>query len=286
VSPSEVMGRFNGYIKNVILQISEARDLGEVNRYSFFEHMKRYTAAPPDTILCDEKFVNAHPVPNVCGVVYTTNNRTDALYLPANDRRHYVTWSILTSADFAPDYFTAMHHWYDREGGNEHVAAYLACYDLSTFNPKAPPLKTLAFRTLVNANRTPEDAELEDTLDDLGRPDAVTIRQIARQADTSAPPFERLLGGGMTTLGKWLGDRRNARQIPHRMESAGYVAVDKPGTKDGIWRVDTRRAVVYVKKELTLAEQIAAAEALVAGAQEGKSHESHDPRQSESSDEE
>jgi hypothetical protein len=55
VSPQQMLGRFNGYLKSVVLRISEARDLGEVNRFQFYDHMKAYTAAPPDVLRCDEK---------------------------------------------------------------------------------------------------------------------------------------------------------------------------------------------------------------------------------------
>src|SRR5262245_5457258 len=35
VGPQQLMGRFNGFLQSVILRVNEARDLGEVNRYSF-----------------------------------------------------------------------------------------------------------------------------------------------------------------------------------------------------------------------------------------------------------
>lgn len=44
VSPSHLLGRFNGFVKSVILRISEARDLGDVDRYSFYDHTK---STPP-----------------------------------------------------------------------------------------------------------------------------------------------------------------------------------------------------------------------------------------------
>ena len=34
VSPQHLLGRFNGFLKAVILRVSEARDLGEINRFS------------------------------------------------------------------------------------------------------------------------------------------------------------------------------------------------------------------------------------------------------------
>src|SRR5262245_34156277 len=50
VNPKQMLMRFNGYLKSVILRISEARDLGEFDRYAFYDHMKAYTAAPPDVL--------------------------------------------------------------------------------------------------------------------------------------------------------------------------------------------------------------------------------------------
>ena len=54
-SPTQVMGRFNGFLKLVILRSDEARDLGEFNRYTFYDHLKAYTAAPPDVLRVDRR---------------------------------------------------------------------------------------------------------------------------------------------------------------------------------------------------------------------------------------
>ena len=83
---------------------SEAHDLGEVNRFSLYEHLKTYTAAPPDVLRVDEKHLREYAVWNVCGVVITTNHRLDGLYLPPDDRRHYAAWSARTKADFDDGY--------------------------------------------------------------------------------------------------------------------------------------------------------------------------------------
>ena len=80
--------------------MSEARDLGDVNRFQFYDHMKAYTAAPPDVLRVDEKNLREHSVLNCCGVIITTNHKADGIYLPADDRRHYVAWSDLTKDDF------------------------------------------------------------------------------------------------------------------------------------------------------------------------------------------
>jgi hypothetical protein len=244
VSPTHLLGRFNGFIKSVILRINEARDLGDVDRYGFYDHLKMYTAAPPDVLRCDEKNIREYSVLNVCGVVITTNHKTNGIYLPADDRRHYVAWSERTKEDFSADYWNSLYGWYGN-GGNEHVAAYLRGLDISAFDPKAPPPKTAAFWAIVDANRAPEDAELSDVLDLLGNPKAITLEKIA---SICLPSFA-----------DWLRDRRNSRQIPYRIESVGYVRVRSSTAEDGLWKIGGKRQAIYARQELSLRDQIAAA---------------------------
>jgi hypothetical protein len=247
VSPEHLLGRFNGFIKSVILRVSEARDLGDVDRYSFYEHMKTYTAAPPDVLRCDEKHLREHAVPNVTGVIITTNHKTDGLYLPADDRRHYVAWSELTKDCFTDAYWVELWRWYEA-GGTAHVSAYLAGFDLTGFNPKAPPRKTPVFWDIVDANRAPEDAELADALDKLGSPAAVTLEQVAGVAGSA--------------FADWLRDRKSARQVPHRLETAGYAPVRNDGAKDGYWSVNGRRQAIYARQDMSARDRIAAAREL------------------------
>jgi hypothetical protein len=122
VSPQRLLGRFNGFAKSVILRVSEARDLGETNRFRFYDHMKTYTAAPPNVLRVDEKNLREHYVLNCCGIIITTNHKTDGIYLPSDDRRHFVTWSNLTKDDFDEDYWKKLWKWYAQEG-IYHVAA-------------------------------------------------------------------------------------------------------------------------------------------------------------------
>ena len=248
VSPAHLLGRFNGFVKSVILRISEARDLGDVKRFTFYDHSKNYTAAPPDVLRVDEKNLREHAVWNVTGVVITSNHRTDGLYLPADDRRHFVAWSERTKADFSEAYWTRLWDWYDH-GGTGHVAAFLAGYDLSRFNAKAPPPRTPAFHAIVDANRAPEDAELADALDHLEWPSVVTLADLA--------------GSVPSEFSTWLQDRANARQVPYRLESVGYVAVRNPAAQDGLWKLNGRRQAMYAQHDLPLRDQIIAARTLV-----------------------
>jgi hypothetical protein len=54
VSPTNLLGRFNGYLKAVVCRVSELRDLGDFNKYQLYERTKNFLAAPPDTLRIDE----------------------------------------------------------------------------------------------------------------------------------------------------------------------------------------------------------------------------------------
>jgi hypothetical protein len=47
------------------------------------------------------------------------------------------------------------------------------------------------------------------------------------------------------TFGEWLNDRKNRRMIPHRMEDAGYSPFRNDGTKDGFFKINGHRTVIY-----------------------------------------
>ena len=247
VSPQQMLGRFNGFLKSVILRVSEARDLGDVDRFQFYDHMKAYTAAPPDVLRVDEKYLREHSVLNCCGVIITSNHKADGIYLPADDRRHFVAWSDLAKEEFPPAYWNGLWEWYAR-GGCGHVAAYLATLDLSAFDPKAPPPKTAAFWDIVDANRAPEDAELADVLDRMGNPDAITLTLI-----TNAATGE---------IQAWLRDRKNRRSIPHRLEKCGFVPVRNGDAKDGFWKIRGARQVVYGRSAISISDRFRAARKL------------------------
>ena len=53
VTPGHLLDKFNSFVKAVIVRVSEARDLGDSDRYTFYDHMKVYTASPPDVLRCN-----------------------------------------------------------------------------------------------------------------------------------------------------------------------------------------------------------------------------------------
>jgi hypothetical protein len=244
-SPTHLLGRFNSFAKSVILRVNEGRDSGEVDRFKFYDHTKIYAAAPPDVLRVDEKHLREHYVFNVLGLIITTNHLTDGVYLPADDRRHYVAWSQRRKDEFSTKYWDDLWGWY-ADGGVEHVAAYLTELDITGFDQKAPPPTTTAFWDIVNVNRAPEDAELADVLDKLKNPDTVTL------AD--------LIGAATGEIAEWLLDRRHRRALPHRLERCDYVSVRNRNAKDGLWKMQGARQVIYAKAELSPQQREAAAQ--------------------------
>lgn len=251
VSPSVVLGRFNSYVKSVILRVSEARDLGDVDRFSFYDHMKTYTAAPPDVLRIDEKHLREYYSFNVCGVIITSNHKGDGIFLPEDDRRHYVAWSDCNREDFEEGYWREIWNWY-ANGGLGHVAALLSERDISHFDAKAPPPKTAAFWDIVASNTAPESSELTDALEKLRWPKTVTISEVVKASNES--------------FGAWITDRRNSRKIPHKFEECGYRPVRNPDAQSGRWKVDGAGVVIYARRELSLRDAIQA----VADAQESR----------------
>jgi hypothetical protein len=93
ISPVNLLEPFNPFVKAVILRMNEAHDLGEserANRYALYERVKVYAATPPDVLRCNEKHIRQYYVPNVLGLIITTNHKSDGVYLPSDDRRHFI----------------------------------------------------------------------------------------------------------------------------------------------------------------------------------------------------
>ena len=249
ISPKQMLGRFNGWQKGVIVRISEARDLGDVDRFAFYEGSKVITAAPPDVLRVDEKNLREHYVVNVCGVVITTNHKADGLFLPADDRRHFVAWSGLERSEFDAGYWRSLYGWYSRSGFG-HVCQFLATLDLTEFDPKAPPPKTAAFWAIVQAGDAPEGGQLRDILDRLGNPPALVVLDLIEGARDL----------GMLDLSEELRDPKGRRATPHRLDRVGYVTVRNPDApKDGYFVVGGRRQAIYARARLPFSEQIQAA---------------------------
>jgi hypothetical protein len=250
---SHLAGKNNSFLKALIVRLNEARDVGEqgtVDRYRLYDHMKDLLAAPPNTIRVNEKYINEYFILNRSAMVITTNYR-DALYLPPDDRRHYVAFSERRGEEFPAVFWNKFWAWYE-DGGFAHVAALLYQHDLSGFDPKAEPPKTDAFRYMVSADLTSEYSDIADAIDRLKdadgqRPDALTIAELI----AVAPELE------------WLRAVKMRRVMRRRLEDNGYAIVINPDAKtDNMWAIDGKRQAIYARAALDQTQRLIAARKL------------------------
>lgn len=261
IDPKKLTGQFNPFVESVVLRINEARDLGEFDRFAFYDHSKTYIAAPPEILMCNNKHTKEYPVFNVMGVIITTNHKTAGIYLPRDDRRHFVAWSDATKENFTEDYWRDLWAWFN-EGGDAAVLDYLRGFDLGGFNPKAPPPKTEAFYAIVQANANPDDLTLAGvtTAEDGARLPVVTLDDLIRLTTMSQR-------NDLCELHEVLTDRKNRRRIPHMMERAGYEALRNPDAKDGLWKIDGKRQTIYADTALNLADRLIFARSRISAGQ-------------------
>lgn len=243
---------FNGYLQSVMLRIDEVHDLGGESKYAFHDRTKTILAAPPMGHRINEKFVPEHFAVNINGVVLTSNH-ADALYLPRDDRRHYVCVSPREQNDIPDGHFDRLYEWFAK-GGNETVAHYLANLDLSSFNAKAPPPKTAGWHMIVAAGIAPESGDMTDAIEAMGNPAVLTVAGI-KQAIPGDSPLRAMLD-----------DVKFRKAIPKRLADCGYVAVANPEASSGRWRMGIGKTSIYGRKDLPEIQRLDAARLLAASA--------------------
>jgi hypothetical protein len=240
VRPSDLSGKFTGWQQAVVLRINEMHDLGESNMYALYERLKPVIATPPETLRVNEKYVGEYYIPNVVKVIATTNYLQNGIYLPPEDRRNFVAWSKLAANAPGENYFNGLHEWLEREG-NRHVTAWLHSVDISRFNASAPPVKTAAFWSIVNANRSPTDTGIGDLLEAMKEAAEGVYPSILTLWDLQVHAARR----HNRDVFDWLSDAKYRRQIPGTLERQGYVVVANPNVDDGRWWFEKRNQVVY-----------------------------------------
>lgn len=265
--PADIMGtpQFTPYLENVICYIDEARDFGESDRYQFYNRMMPYIGGIASGVLTSaDKHVKQHPVRDVVCFVYFSNPVTRSLYLPADDQRFYVASTGLTRAalcerfdctdlELHERYYLPLQTWYEKEGGNEAVAHYLKSLPLDPLFPNALPPHTVGWHRIVDAHADKSVSDLQSVLDELGEPDAVSVRQV------------RTMAGQMGIYLDW-DDAKGRNHVAAQFEEAEYVKIHNPDTKRGNWPVGTKYkrtdVMIYAKAKLTNAEQVRAATAV------------------------
>jgi hypothetical protein len=249
IQPTKLAGKNNAFVKSVILVVNEIHDVGDtgtINRYTLADAIKPYAAAPPPVLDCEDKYIRSHPVLNTLGLILLSNHKTDGIYLEADNRRYLVCWSTVRKEAFRKGFWIERYGWLRSEGAG-HIAAFLRARDVSRFDPGAEPRQTEAFFGIVRANVDPKTEAMGDMLDELARPDAVTLAQLRN-----------------TEIGKgseWLSNE--PRTVGHKLGNCGYDAVKNAGDGRGKWSINGKQQVIYAKENLSPDERQAAADRLI-----------------------
>jgi hypothetical protein len=97
---------------------------------------------------------------------------------------------------------------------------------------------------MVIAGRGSAYGELADAIDELGNPPALTIDELS----AVAPSLE------------WLRDPTKRKSTSYRITDCGYVMIENPAAKDGLWKINGRRQAIYVHADTPPDQRITAAE--------------------------
>jgi hypothetical protein len=217
IDPDELFSQYKPWIQTLMLVVDEVRpSKDEFHASSMYNILKPMIVAPPNTLPLNDKYAKLRYIINVMRVFITTNDWM-AMYIPAEDRRMFIMHSTLIQnwhiAEGKPNYFIDLFAWF-ASGGDGHVSAWLKQRDLSEFNPKAQVEKTAGWEAVANTWSEPEDA-VSQALDILERPPVVFGSEMVRIQFDGAEDI--------------LGMLKSPRKIGHRMQRAGYIAVQNPG---------------------------------------------------------
>ena len=161
------------------------------SRRELSNQLKPLLSSPPDEIMVNEKNVSRYPIPNICATVMLTNHK-DAVSMAAEDRRYFVMWSERPPMN--ADYYQDLFEWCSDPENQSHVFEYLLRRDISRFNIKAPPPKTLAKADMVDATMTRQEAlvvVIRDILADMNLKDVIAEGALYDHLREVAPDLAR-----------------------------------------------------------------------------------------------
>jgi hypothetical protein len=233
ITLSNLISKNNEFLRAVFVRLSEARDMGEqgrIDRYGLHDHTKNLLATPPNMLRINEKYIREYYIVNCFGMAVTSNHR-DAFYLTPDDRRYYIATSECSTDRFSPEYWGGFWTYYNSDNGINDVVALLRQYDLSGFDPKAPPPKTPGFWHMVNADRGEDQGALADAIE------AIDTSQSAAAGKTGSLDYQP--AGGGRAASRMAGTAQNA---PHRGKATRRLWLHRRGQPAHARRlVDGRR---------------------------------------------
>ena len=238
----------------MVLRISEGKDLGDIDRFAFYEATKTLIASPPDTLRCNPKFVRPYYVLNVVGMIITTNHKVGGLFLTRRRPPPLCRVVAGRTKRLQPRISGRNTGRSSAPVARTRSPIILRALDLARFSPKAPPPRTQAFWEMVNAMRSEKESEMDDVIENLGTPKALVIADLIASAD--------LLGSRYDAFVAFLKDRTKSRLVTIRLEGCGYRRLTNPDEAAGRWVVGGQRTGVYVRQEMSDREGFEAVKAL------------------------
>lgn len=240
IDPSALDSNFNEFVAATLVRISEAANLGDMNKWAFNEKIKVLIAGNPDYLPVNQKYGHKFSMRIFCGVIITTNHLASGIYIPEGDRRYDVIESAtleemgLADPEKRAAYFDGLYRWFHFERGASHVAAYLHERDISKFSPTSGQRKTEAHYMVV-AMSNAGDNWLADALQELDNPECVRVDKILAVVEKQ---------GGKATEARG--------RLAAAMTRAGYVMHRNAERRDGRWLTHStpkRQVVVYVVRD-------------------------------------
>ena len=150
VETTELTQPWGYFLENEVIIFNELRQAEAIDRRALENRLKPILAAPPELLTVQRK--GAHPVQVLNqALVLAMSNFRDAIAIPTEDRRWWVTW---TDAPRMAEADAAALWRYFRAGGLQAGAAYLRARDVSAFNPGATPPWTDAKTIMVAQARS------------------------------------------------------------------------------------------------------------------------------------
>jgi hypothetical protein len=159
---NDSLGTSWGYhLESEILILNELKEPEARERRALANKLKPLIAAPPATLPVNRKGLHPYDMVNRIFVLAFTNDPVP-ISLASQDRRWCCIWSPTGRMD--PHEAAAMWRWYEKEGGYQAIARWLADRDVSAFNPAAAPPVTDWKVTMVEQGMSIAESFLVDMI--------------------------------------------------------------------------------------------------------------------------
>jgi len=250
IEPAAFDSAFNEFAAKTLVRISETSNLQEMSKWAFNERTKVLIAGRPDEVTINVKYGQKFSHRMFCGVILTTNNLLNGIFIPADDRRYDVI-ACATKAEMGladrktrKAYFDELWAWFYADGMN-HVAAYLGTLDLGDWSPTGQRI-TEAHTAVVHANRM-NDHWLLDILDALCAQEK--LKDLRENDENGIPFLKYVRADWITALAETYGEKVAdvQRKLLATITRHGYAVYKNPHNKEDRWKFPSGGRIVYAK---------------------------------------